>query len=247
MKNIKALLVNVMTMLMWNVRTARADEGAPAGEGTPAPEGTPATAPTVNFEELISKARKEEKEKLYPEINKLKAQVEEKVKRINELLIALGEKDEIIKGKDSEIAGLKKNSKATESDEIKALKVKIAKLENALSDKESEIASIKLEAYKTAKIAEAGGELIPELVTGRTPEEIDLAIEKSKARYAEIVGRVKNTVVVNQKPSTEIPPANPNTQAFYNQINTMDIAGLSMFDKNSRSQYSEMRKQLGLK
>jgi len=246
MKNIKALLVNVMTMLMWNVRTARADEGAPAGEGAPAPEGTPAPAPTVNFEELISKARKEEKEKLYPEINKLKAQVEEKVKRINELLIALGEKDEIIKGKDSEIAELKKNSKATESDEIKALKVKIVELENALSDKDNEIASIKLEAYKTAKIAEAGGELIPELVTGGTPEEIDLAIEKSKARYAEIVGRIKNTVA-QQKPSTEIPPANPNTQAFYNQINTMDIAGLSMFDKNSRSQYSEMRKQLGLK
>ena len=35
-------------------------------------------APTVNFEELISKARKEEKEKLYPKITKLKEQIDEK-------------------------------------------------------------------------------------------------------------------------------------------------------------------------
>lgn len=249
MNKIKALLMNVLLIMKWNVRTARADEGQVPTEGSNPTDGiaTQTTAPTVNFEELISKARKEEKEKLYSEINKLKGQVDEKVKRINDLLIAIGEKDELLKGKESEIAELKKGSKVSESEEVKNLKLKITELENSLAMKDSEVASIKIESYKAQKIAEAGGELIPELVTGSTTEEIDLAIENSKTKYAEIVGRVKETVVVTQKPSTQIPPVNPNTQAFNQSVAQMDIAGMSMFDKNSRAQYAEMRKTMGLK
>jgi hypothetical protein len=245
MKKIKALLMNVMSMMMWNVRTAHAEgeETPPAGsETTP-----PATkSPTIDFEELIAKARKEEKEKLYPEINKLKTQAEEKTKRVNELLLAIVEKDEALKQKDSEIAQLKKGSGQGDSEEVKALKIKVAELENIVAQKDGEVTKTKLEAFKTVKVAEAGGQLIPELVMGNSEEEILASIEKSKQRYVEIVGSVKGTVVVTPKDSTQIKPANPNMQKFNEQVNAMDIKGINMYSPEGRKQYAEMRKQMGL-
>ena len=45
---------------------------------------------TVNYEQLIAQARREEKEKLYPQIEKLKAQAEVLTKQVNEALLDLG-------------------------------------------------------------------------------------------------------------------------------------------------------------
>lgn len=208
-------------------------------------------APTVDFEALISKARQEEKDKLYPEINKLKGEQEKKVTRINELLIVIGEKDETIKQKDSEIAELKKaNSTKSDSEEVKTLKLKLAELENNLAIKDQEVSQIKLESYKTNKIVEvrnSGADLIQELVYGNSPEEIDASIELAKAKYAEIANRVKGTVVVNPtKPSTEIPPANPNLGTFQTQVEGLTNGRVNMFDPKQRAQYAEMRAKMGV-
>ena len=253
MKINMALRKNIILNILGNIRTAKAEEPiAPTnGQEAPKADNTDVTEPqqtssSVNFEDLINKARKEEKEKLYKEINKLKAQLDEKVGRINELLLVIGEKDETIKAKEKELAQKEKDSQKTDSEEVKALKLKLTELENALAQKDSEITTIKLDSYKATKMAQAGGELIPELVTGNTPEEIDMAIEKSKAKYLEIVGRVKATIAPALD-SNNIPPANPNVDSFNAQVQSMDIAGLSMFDKDAMKQYSEMRKQMGLK
>jgi predicted RNase H-like nuclease (RuvC/YqgF family) len=191
MKTNKTLLEKVLERLNMGIRQTLADEGEgegntpsqPDGGGQdPAPNTPPPAQPNIDFESLIAKARKEEKEKLYPEITKLKEEVEKKVARINELLLAIGEKDEIISQKDKEIKELKNNSKKSDSQEVKELNIKIAELENKLAEKDREINTIKLTSYRDKKIAEAGGELIPELVTGNSEEEIDLSIEKAKER-----------------------------------------------------------------
>lgn len=242
------------------IRTALADEGTttpaqPDGETTPAPttpaeptgQTTAQTQPSIDFESLIAKARKEEKEKLYPEIAKLKEEAEKKVARVNELLLAIGQKDEIISQKDKEIKELKSGSKKTESQEVQELKIQIADLENKLAEKDGEISTIKITSYKERKIAEAGGEIIPELVSGMSEEEIDLAIEKAKERYKEIVSKVapQKQTVAN---SNSIPPANPNTQNFNNnQVNAMNLSGINLYTPEGRAEYAKMRSQLGMK
>lgn len=195
---------------------------------------------TINFETLIAKARQEEKEKLYPQIQKLKTELEEKTKKINELLLALGEKDEVIRQ-------LKSQSNKSDSEQVKELKKKINELEKQLKEKETELNNMKIEGYKQKKIAEAGGELIPELVTGSTEEEIDASIELAKQKYKEIVERViKNTQ--SNLTSTQVPPANPNVNNFSNpQISVNELENIDLFSPEGMKKYAELRKQLGLK
>lgn len=249
MKINMALRKNIILNLLGNIRMAKAEEPVvtePQKVETQPTQSESNTTNSVNFEDLINKARQEEKDKLYKEINRLKAQLDEKVGRINELLLVIGEKDETIKAKEKELAKKDKESQRTDSEEVKSLKLKVTELENTIAQKDSEISTIKLDSYKATKIAQAGGELIPELVMGNTEEEIDKAIEQSKAKYAEIANRVKASVAPTLD-SNNIPPANPNVEAFNSQVQTFDIAGLSMFDKDAMKQYSEMRKQMGLK
>jgi hypothetical protein len=256
MKIIKALLEKLLKLEIMGMRQALADEGAGAGDPPAQPDGgvqdpapnTPPAQPNIDFESLIAKARKEEKEKLYPEITKLKEEVEKKVTRINELLLAIGEKDEIISQKDKEIKELKTNSKKSDSQEVKDLKIKITELENKLAEKDKEISTIKLTSYRDKKIAEAGGELIPELVTGNSEEEIDLSIEKAKERYREIVSKIASQQSTKPLSSNNIPPANPNTSAFTSsQVSTQSLNGLNLMTPEGRAEYEKMRKQMGLK
>lgn len=266
MKTKTSLMKNLFKKINLGIKTVLADEVA---EGT-TPEATTTStdstqttttptqttttqqAPTLNFETLIAKARQEEKEKLYPEITKLKADLEEKIKRVNQLLISLGEKDESIKKLESQLAEVEKGSKKSESEVVKQLNLKIEELTNALALKDGEIASVKIESYKSQKISECGGKLIPELVMGQTQEEIDASIQVAKQRYEDILAQVSvQTTATPQasKPTqNQIPPANPSTNQFSsNTVNVNDIAGMSMLDKSSRAHYAEMRKQLGLK
>lgn len=259
----KTLLKKLTLSLNMGIRQALADEGGELNSIQPVEEGTTSTLPSttepvtdsthshssIDFESLIAKARKEEKEKLYPEITRLKEELEKKVTRINELLLAIGEKDEIISQKEKEIKDLGSNSKKSESQEVKDLKIKIADLENKLSEKDGEISSIKLNSYKQFKMAEAGGEIIPELVTGSSEEEIDLAIEKAKARYKEIISKVTTTVNnSNLQSSNSIPPVNPNTGNLDKGASTaMNLSGIDMMTAEGRAEYNRLRVQLGMK
>lgn len=239
--------------VMWKlrnaiIREALADEGQ-STEGTTEPVvETKPTEPTVNFEDLILKARKEEKDKLYPQITKLKEENQAKTARINELLIAVAEANESVKAKDTELNKVKatvENNTAV-NDEVVKLQNKIIELETELANKEGEVKTIKLETFKKEKIAEAQGQLIPELVVGNTEEEIANSIEVAKARYAEIVGQVQNTVVVTSKP-TQPPVVNPNTAKFQEGMAQAELSQMSLFDPGARAKYSELRKQLGIK
>lgn len=253
MKTNKTLLEKVLKRLNMGMRQSFADEeesntpSQPDGGEKDSTLNTPPTQPSIDFESLIAKARKEEKEKLYPEITRLKEELEKKVARINELLLAIGEKDEIIAQKDKEIKELKNNYKKSDSQEVKDLKIKITELENKLAEKEKEINTIKLASYRDKKIAEAGGEIIPELVTGNSEEEIDLAVEKAKERYREIVSKIASQQPTKPQNSNNIPPANPNTSTFINsQVSTQSLSGLNLMTPEGRAEYARIRKQLGL-
>ena len=161
-----------MSVLAEEPTPPNSDPNPQGGDPTPTPTKTQTPEPTptgtVNFEDLIGKARKEERDKLYPEITKLK---EDK----NKYLLVIAEKDAEIKDLKEEIATLKgdlgnatsklKDSK-TSNKALTDLQIQYDTLqkeyENLQTQYENEVNSLKLESYKEKKIAEAGGEIIAE-------------------------------------------------------------------------------------
>lgn len=258
MKTKEILMRNILNNITGNLfRTFLAEEpvaspSKPEGEGQVSPEAQakPKTEDkTLNYEELISMARTEEKNKLYPELNALKTKVNELTKKNNELLLSLGTKEQEIKEAKSQ------KTPASENKEIKELNNKIAQLETALNEKDTEISSIKLNHLKESKIAELDGKVIPELIFGNTEEEILASIENSKKKYAEIEAKIAGSLHVKSgdmlnAQSTQVgtvPPANPDmTEVFHNNIDSMDISKLDMFNPSDRAKYEAFRKQSGL-
>lgn len=86
-----------------------------------------------------------------------------------------------------------------------------------------------LEIYKKSKIADYAGEIIPELVTGGSVEEIDQAVEKARAKYKEIemkaLKKKEEEVLMNSK----IPTVS-STISNYEDIDYKSL--LSMSDKD---------------
>ena len=97
-----------------------------------------------------------------------------------------------------------------------------------------------LKFYREKKIQEANGKIIPELVSGNTEEEINASVEKSMARYNEIVGAVTPPPVVNPK----LNPANPSSTPLKTSSDAMKA--LLELDPLSK-EYAEARKALGFK
>lgn len=202
---------------------------------TNATPSDPKPSGSVNFEELIAKARKEEKDKLYPEITSLKS-------KNNDLLLVIGERDKKIAELDSKISELEKQVEestgkvsASKSKEISELRATISKLEADLEISKRDTEEIKtrseLELYKVTKISQAGAEVIPELVSGSTREEIDAAIEASKQRYQEIISKATGGVRLPNPSTTKL------NETFSNKT-PEDIR------KMSREEYAEFRKQV---
>lgn len=234
-------------------RRAFAEEAGGEEETTP-------TTPTINYEDLIAKARKEEKDKQYAKIKKLEdankilteqhnadllkiGTLEEDVKKLNEQLSKAG------KGDSEEIKGLKESIKAlTKEKEILEDKVAHAKtvdeeeIRARIKEELEEEYEVKL--YKTTKLAEHKEELlVPELVYGSTKEEIDNSLQNALARSQEIleragVSRKKTTTPQRQKAtSPSISTTQDNNEYSMEYIATLDVRS---------PEYKEFRRKMGL-
>ena len=213
----------------------------------PAPQLTP-TAPTVNYEDLIAKARTDEKNKLYPEIEKLKTEVAKNVERINALLISVAEKDELLKQKDKELAekdakytALEKEGANGMDKELKALQEQLAQLQADLAKKDEEIVQVKAKAevdnYKATKLKDLD-EDFHDLVIGNSKEEIDASFAKAKEKFEKIATKYG----VQANPQVGLPKPNPSVvNNTYKGVKPEDIA------KMSPAEYAEYRKNLGFK
>lgn len=210
---------------------------------------------SINFEDLISKARQEEKAKLYPQIESLKEKVNELTEKNNQNLLVIEEKDRKIKELEKEIEKLKNSKVESESETVKRLqaendelrkkleeaeknKVDKAELEKAIRAEVEQEYEVKLYRLEKINSPEYRDKIIPELVMGITKEEIDKTLELARQRYEEIV----NSVVTRQ--SASIPMGNISTGALNSrQLNLDEIKNL---DPRSK-EYLEFRKRLGLK
>lgn len=223
---------------------AKAEEPEQGSEPQSQPEQP---TKTVNFEDLITKARAEEKAKLYPKIQKLEGENSSLVEKNNKLLLDLGTKDARISELEEEIEKAKSSKQATESDKVKSLKDEIETLKATITDMESKSVDVdalaesikdeyEVKLYREQRLREVGDTVIPELVMGTTREDIDASITVAQNRFNEIVAKHS----VNAQPT--VTPNNVNTQS-------LNIKDLSVDDisRMSQEEWAEKRKMLGFK
>lgn len=235
---------------------AFAEEG---GEG----DNNSQQTPTINYEDLIAKARKEEKEKQYKTIEKLKAQINTLTEQHNNDLLAKADLEKKLQEANEKLT----KAGSGDSEEVKTLKETIKGLEKEKSDLEKQLQDVyndttsreeveaevraqleseyEVKTYKATKMAELKDDLlVPELVFGNTKEEIDASIQSALNRSAEI----KKNLGLNadNKPSKRTPksPANPSVSKV--QDKEISLERLATLDVRSQ-EYAELRKQLGLR
>ena len=233
---------------------AEGEENSTGINKDPEPQASASPNP-INYEELIAHARREEKDKLYPQINKLK----EDLKTMTQL-----NNDNLLK-----IADLEKQLKSTSGDksakEIEKLTKEIEVLKGELSDQpeivseeemrskiESEIrtsieAEYEVKLYKTEKISELKEEILPvfaELIEGDTKEELDLSIEWAKTKTKE----TKDSLGITEEPQKKEPAKRPSKTNPSNSViedKTYDAEYIRNIPADS-PEWAEVRKALGL-
>ena len=239
---------NLLKKIMFMPVFAEEPQGTePTPQGGQEPTEPQPQANTVNFEDLIAKARQQEKAKLYPQIQKLQEQNNALTEKNNAHLLTIGEKDARISELEKQLAESNNASKKGASEKEASLLSKIAELEKELTDikantvsREEIEAEIKAEydvkLYREQKLREVGDTVIPELITGTTIEEIDASIKVSQERYNQITSKFLGGV--------QVPVANVNTSSF--QAKDLKIEDIANLDPRS-PEYAELRARLGLR
>ena len=248
---INAKLMDVIRKVM--VRNVLAEEPVP-----------PQQTQTVSYEQLIARARQEEKDKLYPQLQAEKDKVKELIQKNNELLVKMGSLQNEYDVVKAQLEDFKNNKGVNENAEITKLKAELDKVKKEYKEfKEGTVdeatlrqqveAEVKqqyeVEMYKVEKLNsdEFKGQIIPELVSGDTKEAIDESLAKSKARYEELIGVNRNQQQQPQQGQQlgavpTMPVGNPNTQSFISAtISAEEI------QRMTPEQWAEYRTKLGLK
>lgn len=147
----------------------------------------------INYEELIAKARKEEKQKLYGEIEGLKSQVKMLTENNNKLLLEKAEAEKALEK-------VKEDSKNGNDEAVKELEAKIEVLKTELAtvkQEKEELESNKVDEKTIREKIEAEFEIkdyvktekakydkvilshLKDSVTGTTKEEVDESVKKA--------------------------------------------------------------------
>lgn len=150
-------------------------------------------SPQVNYEELIAKARKEEKQKLYGEIEGLKSQVKMLTENNNKLLLEKAEAEKALEQ-------FKKDSKNDNDETVKELEAKVEVLQGELETvkkAKEELESNKVDEKEIREKIEAEYEIkdyvktekekydkvilnhLKDTVKGATKEEVDESVKKA--------------------------------------------------------------------
>ena len=250
------IIKGIITKLIFKVHAEEAGVTPPV---TPPPVTTPpVTTPAgtepppvaINFEDLMAKARTEEKNKLYPQITELKAKVQEMTDKNNQNLIKIQEKEMLVASLEKELKDVRLGSGSSESEQVTKLQKDVESLTSKLKIAEEKTttnaadvtaieekikAEYEIKLYRETKLREEGDTLIPELVMGLTKEEIDASIVIAKTRYTDIVGKA------GKVPPTKVPPANVSTSKMdLKNTKPQDIKDMS------REEYAEFRKKIGM-
>ena len=254
---------NLLSRLFIN---ACADEGEPTSEPSSTGINSVSTSTsiptnTINYEELIAHARKEEKDKLYPRMKKLEDDNKALTEKHNQTLIELGTARQRIaeleaSGESEEVAKLKKDLADSQA-EVGRLKASAPNEEAIRKEIEAEY-EVKL--YTQKKVSEGSDSILPIFagdVQGKTKEEVDAAFEAAVNKTIETKKQLglldaDGNPVDLKKSSTKkkspegtpsAPPvANPSTKGDEG----FDFEYVQNLDPRS-PEYAEFRKKMGLR
>lgn len=145
----------------------------------------------VDIQVEIEKARKQERDKLHANIEKLKTDLAEKVKVCNENYLQisnlqkdLGLKSKEIEGFEEKLAKAKEDGKMELNKELEAVKAELEDYKAKLAKAEKDFADYKvadeLKTYISEKVKDIDTEF-RELITGGSKDEVDASYEKVKA------------------------------------------------------------------
>lgn len=232
--------------------TAKAEEGdvtTPTVDDSSVTSTPNTTGTTINVEDLMAKARKEEKDKLYPRIEQLEKALDSMTKSNNENLIKVATLEKDLNDKESEsLTKLRK--------EVKDLKEKLKVVEENTVSEESIRAEIEKEYevkfYKSEKLNELKDAILPtftDLIDGTTVEEIDTNIEVAKTKTLEtkkLLGLVDdegNPILKDTTQTTATKPKamNPSDNSFTEVFNEENVRAMT------REDYAKWRESKGLK
>lgn len=196
---------------------AAIDEAAAAAGEEAAKKG----ASPDEVKDAVERARKEEKDKLYPQLTALK----DSIKDIQETLRAEREEKERIKAEADAEKERRRQEKLSDSERtLEAIRKLEEKLElerqaREASDRRWQEAQQKQEVdkYRAQVIAAADGEIIEEIVSGSTVEEVDRTAQIAKARFAELAERFKNVQGNEVRRNLSRTSTNPDTAALEEQ------------------------------
>ncbi len=155
------------------------------------PNPNPNLENDVDIQVEIEKARKQERDKLHSNIEKLKADLAEKVKVCNDNYIQISNLQKDLDTKSKEIVGFeerlakaKEDGKMESNKELEAIKAELEDYKAKLAKAEKDFADYKvaeeLKAYTLEKVKDIEAEF-KELVTGNSKEDVDASYEKVKA------------------------------------------------------------------
>lgn len=196
---------------------------------------------TIDIQAEVEKARKQERDKLHADIERLKAEVAEKAKTCNENYVTISnlqkelETHKKLLGEvDSKVAKAKEDGKVEANKDLDALKAELedykAKLAKAEKDFSDYKANEELKAYRATKVADIDEEF-RDLVRGATKEEIDASYEQVKG--------IQNTVKEKYKVREPLPdPKNKGkaptkTDDLLKKLNSMTLEEYAQARKNS--------------
>lgn len=193
-------------------------------------------------EEDLAKVRSQEKEKLYPQIESLK----------EELNSIRKEKEEEVARKEAEALALAEKAREEALSELDAKSYADARLaelqeqlererqerERALALLEREKTFADLQAYRQEVLQQERDNIIPELVdliSGNTREEIQASVESLKERSARILESAQSAMQTARKEMTgtraTLPPAGPlETNSEQRPLTAEEIQSMSMND-----------------
>lgn len=238
-----------------------------ANEGGDDPEGS--GQPNLNFEDLITKARAEEKAKQFKKIGKLEEKVKLLTAQHNDDLLKIAEADKKVKeaeekltkvgsGDSEELQSLKKEYESLKK-EKESLESKVKEYEKEPPKSEEEIRAevqkeleeeFKVKSHRVEILAEHKDDLlVPELVVGDTIEELDNSLKAALERSKFILDTAMKAAGVEPGAVSQAPAASkrrakaPATQGSDFSKYSMDY--LASLDPRS-PEYREFRKKVGL-
>lgn len=223
------------------------EPGSGGGTGGAPNANTTKVFSQAEVDDLVTRARRDEKDKLYSDLERAKK--------------AATDKDELLKQKEKELADAKEAGKATvaleqqvkdlqtgleaankKADEFAVRYDKIVDdaLTRQRTDMETAFTTRDVATYKQSLIDSSDGKIIPELVTGNTKEEVKASFDKAKARYDEITTKAAaeketelRTKYKGALPAPVVPPGQSSDSQTVADTSFRDFRKMSAADQKT--------------